>query len=667
MRVERIRRLFAFFLILSLGLGFIKTTIYADGKLTSVSGNTISMSKIGNERDKQEIDDGEDDTPPYVVSLSRSASDNYFVNDRALSIHYRILADDDRQLDELPYSYDGGKTWTKSNEFIVTKNGTVTILIKDKAGNMSEYEFEEYRIDNKPPYISNITYCFTEECNGYGKSVEVVVDAIDEGGAGLAPQYIAFFEDAYSSKNSRSVNVNGEYTIWLKDALGNVAKESISINNIDINGPVINDVYALMSVSENGYYQDAKLCIDAYDTEAGLHREAFSYDGGATFEQYNQKVVYENGTYHIVVRDAFDHYSYGRIEVSGIDDKSPVIDEALLELNNENNGYGSDGVLTIKAHDEESGLSIMPYSFDGGKCYGSNNTYKVLGNEIVNVCVMDKAGNISASSVNITQIDSALPYLMISGNPTVNTREDVTLKINASDMQSGIAGIWYENTSNHKKVCLLESDGEKNVSDSLDISKNGTYIVYAKDVAGNEAKQTIKVTKIDKTTKSSSSTSTGIKREVISRGKNTTTTNITSGKIEERLTDPVTKSSTVIKKSISFDEETTDAGLDDNEVVIEPEFVPTEVSLVTKDDNKDIENVDEETIVSETEDKLSKGNKAELNIVYPENKEKGGRETVIIVAVFVSLFLLSLLCFVLYKMGLLSKDKLEKQFRKGKK
>lgn len=655
-------RLIAFFLILSIGLSFIKTTVFAKEKFLTVSGNSVSMPQLNSEKS-----DLADDTPPYVISLSRSVSENYFVNDRALSIHYRIEADDNVGLDELPYSYDEGKSWTKSNEFIVTKNGEVLVLIKDSSGNICDYEFEEYRIDNKPPHIKEITYIFEEESNGYGNCAELVIEAEDEGGAGLDSQYIAFFENAYTSKNKRSVNVNGEYSVWLKDGLGNVSKETVSVNNIDITPPVIKNAYAQMSVSVNGYYSDAKLCIDAYDEEAGLDSEAFSFDGGVSFEHYNQKIVHKNGTYRVVVKDVFGHYAYETITVSGIDECSPVIDDISLVLKNPSMGYGSEGELVVKAHDDESGLGIMAYSFDGGNCYGTTNSIKISENGIINVCVMDNAGNISATSINVTQIDTICPNLLISGNPTVITKDDVTLKITAADTQSGIASLWYENTSNRKKICLKEVNGEKSVSDSLDISKNGTYIFYAYDNAGNETTSTVKITKIDKSYKSSSSTAPGIRKEIINPAKNTTTTTAHSFKAEEDLGDLATKSSSVIKKSIALSEEEADyIGINEEEA-IEPEFVPATLNILSDDGKIYSENLNEEVIVNSEEENLSEGGKKELNIIYPETEEKDDKGTVIAITILVSLFLLSLLCFVLYKTGLLNKDGFAKKFRREEK
>ncbi len=65
-------------------------------------------------------------------------------------------------------------------------------------------------------------------------------------------------------------------------------------------------------------------------------------------------------------------------------------------------------VLTVSASDADSGLADAPYSYNGSG-YCASNTFEVSENSVVEVAVMDRAGNVTRESVSVTNIVTPEP------------------------------------------------------------------------------------------------------------------------------------------------------------------------------------------------------------------------------------------------------------------
>lgn len=84
--------------------------------------------------------------------------------------------------------------------------------------------------------------------------------------------------------------------------------------------------------------------------------------------------------------------------------------------------------------------------------------------------------------------DIVKPSLIVTGNPTNWTKENIVLIAKATDNESGVKGIKLPN-------------GEWVYSDTatFEVTKNGDYVFTAEDNFGKQTTVTVKVTKIDKT------------------------------------------------------------------------------------------------------------------------------------------------------------------------
>ena len=110
----------------------------------------------------------------------------------------------------------------------------------------------------------------------------------------------------------------------------------------------------------------------------------------------------------------------------------------------------------------------------------------------VHVAAVDNVGNISEVA-HYRFTDDKAPSLIVTGNPTEWTKEDVVLKATAYDEDSGV-----------KRIQL--PDGSYVYSDvaTFTVTQNGTYMFTAEDNFGNKTTVTVVVNRIDKTGPSAS-------------------------------------------------------------------------------------------------------------------------------------------------------------------
>lgn len=588
---------------------------------------------------------------PYIKACV--ISDNSLVDGYGKSITYYVETINDEGLCEAPFSYDEGQNFRSDRSFVVRENGIKTILVKDRDENITSYRFEVNGIDNEAPYIDKLEYELDEVCNDYGRFVKVNFILKDDG-VGLSDDPISYDGEVFFTKLSRTYYQNGEYSVRLRDRLGNEDNRSFVIDCIDSKAPEIISKGCNMSLSANGFSHDATLFVNASDDMSGLAAEAYSFDGGISFSSVNEKIVRENGIYRICVKDGLGNECYESIEVKGIDCTAPALDSAVLTLSDSHNNYGSKGVLRLEASDRESGLSDTAYSFDGGLTFSENNTYEVNDNGQIKVCIMDNVGNINADIFNVTQIDKGSPTIIVTGNPLQKVSSDVTLKVNATDLCSGIASIWFENTSGGKKTQIVACDGNVSKSDSVLITSNGTYKFYAYDCAGNEAIETVKVTKIDRGTDSTNSIKMGQIIGPLSSAGSSQTQSVGAkflGNDNEG-----TSTEMIIKKDITPAEDRID--MDEfEEEAIEYENADFEIADSAITNFYPVQEKEMASSITQEDDfALSDADKPSISIEYPEKAEEiNNNSKVIVTAIGIVFVLLGLLIFILYKVGMLER------------
>lgn len=224
-------------------------------------------------------------------------------------------------LHEEAYSFDGGQTWTTENTLPVNKNGSISIVVRDALGNEAHLEEMITNIDCTGP---EITYKM-EPASWTQKNVKVKLKAKDineDGSDGIGLEELWYSVDngaTWSNQAKLEYDKNRTITVIARDKNDNRTSKVIKIKQIDREDPWVD---LSMEVLGAGRDMQVKLTAVAYDEYSGLHDEAYSWDRGVTYGTDSTKVVTENGTYQITVRDKAGNWCYDIVEV----DVFPIIE-----------------------------------------------------------------------------------------------------------------------------------------------------------------------------------------------------------------------------------------------------------------------------------------------------------------------------------------------------
>ena len=425
--------------------------------------------------------DNIDNTKPTISTVTGNATD-WTNKDVTLT----VTASDNKRLNAKAYSFNNGDTWQASNKKSFSSNQIVYIRVRDEAGNISESKSVTInKIDKNSPTVS-VTGNPTAWTN---KDVTLKVTAADSASGLHATPYSFDGGATWQATSSKTYtsNTNG-IVIKVRDNVGNITTNTINITKIDKTVP------GILKVDGNPTEwtkNSAKLTASATSNGGSeVIKYSFTNDASKTdWQPSNQKEFTSNQTVYVRAKDEAGNISLAeKVKIINVDQIKPTV----KITGNPTSWTNKDVTLTITASDAESGLHSMPYSFDGGKTWSDIDTKVFTKNQVVNIQVRDKVGNIYETSVTISKIDKILPTVDITGNPADWTKNDVTLTITASDAESGLntaqgaysfdGGTTWSNTTS--KVYTKNTNG---------------IIIKVRDVAGNiKTYNTINITKIDK-------------------------------------------------------------------------------------------------------------------------------------------------------------------------
>ena len=364
------------------------------------------------------------------------------------------------------YGLNGGAI-TATNSWKINKNGTYSVVVRDKAGNENTQSMTISNIDNVAPNLS-----VSADRKSWTKGNVVLTATADDGQSGIAGY--SFNGGSFGAATSWTVSDNGTYAITAKDKAGNEKTVSVTVSNIDKINPTVS-----LSADTSTWTNTAVLVkANGSDGQSGI--SGYSFNGGA-FDSNNTYKVTANGTVTVVVRDNVGNEKSAGITISNIDKTAPNL---LLDIDKK--GWTNSGVtITAGGSDAQSGLA--GYGFSGGSI-GTSNSWKVEKNGTYEVVAKDKAGNEKKQSITISNIDITPPIVSLSEDKTGWTNESIILTANAKDSQSGLASEAYS-----------FNGGGYTSSNARMASKNGTYLVEVKDNAGNIGTASIEIKNIDTT------------------------------------------------------------------------------------------------------------------------------------------------------------------------
>jgi uncharacterized lipoprotein YddW (UPF0748 family) len=218
--------------------------------------------------------------------------------------------------------------YTYSGKLTVTRNNTITFLLKDLAGNTVLKTVKISNIDKIAPVLS-YTLSTQEPTN---KSVEVAIKGEDKESGIAAAYYMSgsktsadFTEGAYETAELKedgtgtfTATANGTFTVLLKDKAGNETIGSIQVTNIDITKPTL-------SLSSSVMNQKATVTFSAKDA-SGIGKIKFikgsntsvssaKWDTAKDITSSKKFTATGSGTYSVMAEDKAGNRIIKTIEI----------------------------------------------------------------------------------------------------------------------------------------------------------------------------------------------------------------------------------------------------------------------------------------------------------------------------------------------------------------
>lgn len=212
---------------------------------------------------------------------------------------------------------------------------------------------------------------------------------------------------------------------------------------------------------------------------------AFVYDGKIidnylTLDNVKLKEEYnldEIGLYEITY--IFKEKEY-KTNVIVVDDKAPLI----TDINYNKEKYQNSISVSANVADEDSGLASYSIS-KTCKNYQNVTSNKIDGeineNGLWYICVKDLSGNMTKKEINITNIDNTPPVINIGEFD----KDNKIIKGEITDEESGVVAYAVTKTVSKPTSWIIIDNAKKFDKLNYQITKKGTYYVWAKDASGN--------------------------------------------------------------------------------------------------------------------------------------------------------------------------------------
>lgn len=403
-----------------------------------------------------------------------------------------------------------------TDNFTVSSNGTYSVYAVDVAGNSTVAKVDVSNIYKDKPEISFDIATSTKK--GSDITVKTDVSSSIAKTTKWAPgsQSESYFETAGTEfTDSFDITSGGMYTVYAKDAAGNVSTKTLNVSMIDIYAPTIgismsqsktnkpivvtvditdDDLDVVVNTlgvlnSQNSIMEQIPLSDSTVTTKwaSGEQTEDYFVSGGTEFT--GSFTVSENGTYTVYAEDAAGNKSVKTFTVNNIDKTAPTLTLQQLPTEITNSDVSivatavDDGTVTTKYSTDLAGASTGTV-FSGSFKVSENGTYYVY--------AVDDAGNGVTASIVVSNIDKTAPVL--SDTTTVSSDNgSATVKMNSSETTAVTK--W---AAGDQPLSYFVAGGTE-FTGTFTVQHNGVYTVYARDTAGNETVYNVVVSNIDET------------------------------------------------------------------------------------------------------------------------------------------------------------------------
>lgn len=197
---------------------------------------------------------GEDKIPPEIKEVSISDFEISTV-DQPVPVTVTIMAEDNvTAYPNLQYAFfpEGDEVpdeaWSDQSVITtdITQNGKWIAYCRDESGNTAQEEKEIVAVDNKAPVVT-----LSLENEAWCTENKILVDAKDGSSVEYCYSCPQTGEDSgWCTKDEFAVSKNGTWIVKVRDAVGNMTEEEITIDNIDNQAPVIRGITEKKGIEE---------------------------------------------------------------------------------------------------------------------------------------------------------------------------------------------------------------------------------------------------------------------------------------------------------------------------------------------------------------------------------------------------------------------------------
>lgn len=296
----------------------------------------------------------------------------------------------------------------------VNENGSFQADSYDKLNNVCDKIAVSIScIDRQAPDIRTFKLASTD----YARETKILSEASDTG-CGLHAAAYSWNDGAWTGSKEFKVTANGVYTLKVRDALGNESRKTMTVSNIDREGPEITRTVTRtgrMATCQGVLWStEAEISAQAVDDKSGVSEIRIINGKGeveSKLENSGNKgadklllegVKIKNGSYKIWASDMLDNTGITEsFEMSHVDGEAPVIEE--LEITSLEDGSV---LLTVAASDGEDGIGLddSAYSFDGGKTWQKEPSCIIKENGAYEVLVRDRLHQEASEEKQITEV-----------------------------------------------------------------------------------------------------------------------------------------------------------------------------------------------------------------------------------------------------------------------
>lgn len=358
-----------------------------------------------------------------------------------------VQADDGNGYGAVAYRMDNGQ-WQKAPEFRVKANGTYTFYAKDAVGNVSTGETVEVQyVDANAPEIGVVLDPPNAGEQWSNDKVKVTVTGKDSE-SGLAEKAFKMDEGQWQETGTFVIQDNKEHNFYVRDAVGNEAKQQAKADKYDNIAPVIQKVQVKLGnlVLKQGTPISDKITytyhIDATDNAGGSGIKAFSCNGGETWQTSGDFELKGGESYDFRVKDQAENESAVLSYMPNYDTTAPTINDVQQSTDKPTNRAVT---VTVTANDVQSGLNKLgAYKLDNGD-WQKENSFDIQDDKIHTVSVRDNAKpeNVAEKKIQVKNFNSTPP-----------TVTNVTL--------SNVGADGKENWTNEPITATVEAKGNTN-------------------------------------------------------------------------------------------------------------------------------------------------------------------------------------------------------------